>query len=266
MKQNSYSPYYHFGIGGLTPPAVKRLLIANGIVFLLQILSRQGFSHIFGLVPAYFMGRFWIWQAVTYMFLHGGLFHIFFNMFALWMFGSDIERQWGEKEFLKYYFLTGISAGILTYLSSPRSPIPTVGASGAIFGLLVAYGMMFPDRLILVSFIFPMKAKHFVLLFAAIEFMYCASGTQDGIGHFAHLGGMLVGFVYLKYWPRLSLKMGLFHGIGWRVKEWHKETQKKEEAVFDEKVDAILDKINREGIDSLSSSEKEILRRYRQRK
>ena len=263
MQQGSYN--YQFGIGGVTTPAVKRLISANVIIFLLQLISRYSFTPIFGLVPAYFLGRFWIWQAVTYMFLHGGLFHILFNMFALWMFGSDIERKWGEKEFLKYYFLTGIGAGILTYLSSPRSTIPTVGASGAIFGLLVAYALMFPNRIILVSFIFPMKAKHFVLLFGFMEFMYCLNGSQDGIGHFAHLGGMLIGLFYLKYWPHISLKLGLFHGVGEYVKERQEERHKKEEMLFDDKVDAILDKINREGIESLTEREKEILQRYRQK-
>lgn len=235
---------------------VKKLIMANVIVFFLQLISRGSLSHIFGLVPTYFIGRFWIWQAVTYMFLHGGFFHLFFNMFALWMFGSDIERKWGEKEFLKYYFLTGVGAGILTYLFSTRSTIPTVGASGAIFGLLVAYGLMFPNRLILVSFIFPMKAKHFVLLFGFMEFMYCLNGSQDGIGHFAHLGGMLIGLFYLKYWPRIFFKY---------VKEMHEDRHKKEEMLFDDKVDAILDKINREGVESLTGREKEILQRYRQK-
>lgn len=235
---------------------VKKLIMANVIVFFLQLISRGSLSHIFGFVPAYFMGRFWIWQAVTYMFLHGGLFHILFNMFALWLFGSDIERKWGEKEFLKYYFLTGVGAGILTYLSSTHSTIPTVGASGAIFGLLVAYGLMFPNRIILVSLIFPMKAKYVALLLGAIEFMACMRGAQDGIGHPAHLGGMLIGLFYLKYWPRISFKY---------VNERQEERHKKEEMLFDDKVDAILDKINREGIESLTEREKSILNRYREK-
>lgn len=260
-----YNQYYHFGIGGFTTPIVKKLILANVIVFLLQVMSRNSFLHLFALVPAYFINKFCIWQVATYMFLHGNLFHILFNMSALWMFGSDIEREWGGKEFLKYYFLTGIGAGLLTYLSSPRSIVPTVGASGAIFGLLVAYGLMFPDRIILVSFIFPMKARHFVILFGALEFIYCLSRTQDGIGHFAHVGGMLIGLIYLKYWPRLSLKLGLFHGIGLRLKRWQKERQEKEELIFSDKVDAILDKINRDGMESLSRREKEILRRYRKK-
>lgn len=259
--------YYSTGFsGGFTPPAVKRLILANVIVYFLQVIGRHNFNYIFGLVPAYFINRLWLWQAVTYMFLHGGIFHLVFNMFALWMFGQDIEREWGTRGFLKYYFLTGIGAGILTYLSSPRSSVPTVGASGAIFGLLTAYGMMFPERLILVFFIFPMKAKHFVLLFGAMELLAGLEYTPDGIGHFAHVGGMLIGFIYLKFWPRFTLKLGLFRGIKWRIREWQKERQKKEAIIFDEKVDAILDKINREGIDSLSWKEKEILRRYRERK
>lgn len=258
--------YKYYYSTSLTPTAVKRLILANVLIYLFQIIGRSSFNNVFGLVPAYFIERHWFWQTVTYMFLHGGIFHLVFNMFALWMFGQDIEREWGGREFFKYYFLTGIGAGLLTCLFSPRSLIPTVGASGAIFGLLVAYGMMFPENMILVFFIFPMKAKHFVLVFGVIEFLACLEYTSDGIGHFAHVGGMLIGFIYLKLWPRFILNLGLFHGIRWRIREWQKERQKKQDLIFDGKIDAILDKINREGIENLNRNEKEILRRYRERK
>lgn len=249
----------------------RKLIFINIVVFAFQYLTRQQFLYIFGLVPAYFITKLWLWQAVTYMFMHGGLFHILFNMYALWMFGSDIEREWGSREFLKYYFLTGIGAGLLTYISSASSLVPTVGASGAVFGLLAAYGLMYPDRIVLVSFLFPMKAKHFVILYGLMEFVYCLSGTNDGIGHFAHLGGMLIGYVYLKYWPRMVLRTapwgvlrtGLFYGIGRRLRDTKQKREKAREEVFSKRIDEILDKISRQGIESLNRGEKKMLNRYR---
>jgi membrane associated rhomboid family serine protease len=187
-------------------------------------------------------------------------------MYALWMFGSEIEREWGRSEFFKYYFLTGIGAGLLTYISSSKSPVPTLGASGAVFGLLAAYGLMYPDRVVLVSFFFPMKAKHFVILYGLMEFAYCLAGTEDGIGHFAHLGGMLIGYVYLKYWPRMALRAGLFYGIGRKLRNLKEKRKKGRDELFSERVDGILDKITRYGIESLNQSEKKILKRYREPK
>ena len=149
-------------------------------------------------------GRGYLWQLVTYLFLHGDLGHILVNMFMLWMFGAEMERIWGTRRFLKYYFLTGVGAGIVTCLFSPQSL--TIGASGAVFGVMLAYGLTFPNRQILFWFVFPMKAKHFVLLMGGIELLASASWVSDGIGHFAHLGGMLFGYIYLKK--------------AWRLKDW----------------------------------------------
>jgi membrane associated rhomboid family serine protease len=202
---NEDSLYYTADEGGLTP-VVKKLIIINVVVFCLQLIfdTNLGFTRIFGLVPASLFGKLMLWQVFTYMFLHGGVIHLAFNMFALWMFGLDIERRWGSRRFLFYYLFTGVGAGIITYLSSINSMVPNIGASGAIFGILVAYGMMFPYRTILVSFIFPMKARNVVILFAVLEFFASFAHTPDGIGHFAHLGGMLFGYLYLKNEGRLK--------------------------------------------------------------
>lgn len=206
-------PYYYYGdrpqigFGGGLTPMVKKLIIANIAIFIFQIMlgsapSRQ-FINLFGLVPAFVFRELRLWQFFTYMFLHGGLWHIIFNMFVLWMFGSDLEKEWGERRFLHYYLITGMGAGFVYYLSALNSPIPTIGASGAIFGILVAFGMTFPEKIItlLIFFVFPvsMRAKHLVILFAVIELLlHLSPGSARGVARFAHLGGMLVGYLYLK--------------------------------------------------------------------
>ncbi len=203
---------YSMGIGGAMTPAVKALIISNSAVFVFETLLRlAGFTAVdeilrtlFALQPDMVYGRGYVWQLATYLFLHGDLGHILVNMFMLWMFGVEMERMWGRARFLKYYFLTGVGAAIVTCFFSPQSR--TIGASGAIFGVMLAYGMSFPDRQILFWFVFPMKAKHFVLLLAGIELWVSSQYVSDGIGHFAHLGGMLFGYLYLKR--------------AWRLKDW----------------------------------------------
>ncbi len=201
QPEGSYR-YYSSGLFQKVPRAVKWLLIINLCAFVVQIISSSSlgifFIHFFGLVPLYFIKKFWFWQPVTYMFLHGGFGHIFINMFTLWMFGSDLERYWGTAKFLKYYFITGVGAGLLTIAFTPFSTVPTIGASGAIYGILLAFGLTFPERPIYLYFIFPVKAKHFVLFFAFIEFYFAWQNTGDGIAHIAHFCGMFLGFLYLK--------------------------------------------------------------------
>lgn len=144
-------------------------------------------------------GRFEPWQLVSYMFLHAGFAHIFFNLLALWMFGQAIENYWGTRRFSVYYFLTGIGAGLSQLLIGAGAP--TVGASGAVYGILLAFGMMFPERPIMLLFPpIPIKAKYFVLIFGGIELFSGVTGTSAGIAHFAHLGGMLVGYILIKAW------------------------------------------------------------------
>lgn len=232
--------------GGLIPPVVKNLLIINGLFF----LATMALSSSFGIDLVDYLGLhvfqseyFKPHQFVSYIFMHGGMSHILFNMFALWMFGSNIENFWGGKRFLIYYLVTGLGAGFihlgiveaqlinlaqsmnpqdialvkdegLAILESGRNysdtllskynillNTPTVGASGAVFGLLLAFGMMFPNAEILLYFLFPIKAKYFVIMYGAFE-LY--SGIQnnpgDNVAHFAHLGGMLFGFILIKYW------------------------------------------------------------------
>lgn len=202
-----YSPNTQFSI---FPPAVKHLLIVNVLVFTAMFTPGIGpLLKYYGPLYPIASPSFHIWQLVTYMFLHAGIGHIFFNLFALWMFGQAIENFWGTRRFVIYYFLTGIGAGVL-HIFINNDPVmtaqglyyvPTLGASGAVYGILLAFGMMFPERPIMLLFPpIPIKAKYFVAIFGAIELISGLMRTNTGVAHFAHLGGMLVGFILIKYW------------------------------------------------------------------
>ncbi|MPM11977.1 hypothetical protein SDC9_58328 [bioreactor metagenome] len=262
---------YRPGGFSMMPPAVKNLLIINVIFFLATMLLRDKGVDLYSL-----LGLSWVesanfrpWQFITYMFMHADFGHLFFNMFALWMFGYLIENFWGTKRFLIFYFVTGVGAALLQFsinwfefhqlhetlslysmnpnvsdfavvlkdnfshmyredvvngfisewtsnagnpayvneslsifqeLLTAKMSIPMVGASGAVFGILLAFGMMFPNQRIYLYFLFPIKAKYFVILYGAAEFFFGVSGYQSGIAHFAHLGGMLFGLLLILYW------------------------------------------------------------------
>ena len=189
------------------PVAVKWLLISNIALFVLYFFSVvAGLGRLwepFALSPSDVLQRFQVWQLVTYLFLHDplGFGHILWNMLGLWMFGADLERQWGRDEFLKYYFLTGVGAGVCIVIASilfeSQRGTVTIGSSGALFGLLLAFGYLFPDREVLLSFIIPIKAKYFVMIFGAIAFM-STFHPSSGVSNIAHLSGMIIGFIYLR--------------------------------------------------------------------
>jgi membrane associated rhomboid family serine protease len=190
------------------PPVTQALIVANVIVFLLQIATGNQLVAPFALWPlgssAYGYG-FELWQLVTYGFLHGGLTHLLFNMFALYMFGSELERLFGRRRYLTYWFAAVLAAGVTQLLvsASTGSYYPTVGASGGVFGLLLAYGIHFPRRtIVLLIPPIPMPAWLFVIVYATIELFLGVTGTQAGVAHFAHLGGMFGGWLMLRYWRR----------------------------------------------------------------
>jgi membrane associated rhomboid family serine protease len=240
--------------------AVKVLLIANGVVFLFQILFGRQLIAIFGLVPASLFAGERLWQPFTYMFLHGGVWHILVNMFVLWMFGRDLEREFGEKFFFRYYFITGVGAGLIYSTFFIHSEIPVIGASGAIFGLLVAFALIFPERPItlLIFFILPLtlKAKHLVILLGIITFLSLPEG--GGVAHLAHLGGMVVGFLYLKA-RKMSYQYGFPFLSTFLLKRRQRQAKKAEE--FSSEIDSILDKVSREGMESLTWRERRILQK-----
>jgi membrane associated rhomboid family serine protease len=195
------------GNNSLIPTVIFTLLVANGLAFAAQNASREMFVTLLGSLALWPAGSeyFAPWQIVTYGFLHGDLTHLLFNMFTLWMFGRDIERFWGPRYFVIYYLVCVVGAGIVQLLVAMFQPeiYPTIGASGGVFGILLAYGLMFPNRQILLLIPpIPMKAKYLVILFGVLELMYGVTGMQPGVAHFAHLGGMLFGFLLIQYWRR----------------------------------------------------------------
>lgn len=196
------------------PPVVKALLIANGLVFLLQmVMSPQALSP-FMLWPIgsaagdpYATTEFLPWQVLTYSFMHGNFPHLLFNMLALLIFGAQLEHTWGERRFLTYYVVCVVGAALCqlavgAWVTSQGNPAyPTIGASGGVFGLLLAYGMLFPNqRVMLLIPPIPMKARTLVIVYGVIELLLGFSGLQPGVAHFAHLGGMLFGWLLIRYW------------------------------------------------------------------
>lgn len=224
------------------------------------------------------------WQLLTYQFMHGGLMHLFFNMFALWMFGMELENLWGSKKFLIYYLTCGVGAGLTNLFIAPLlgPALPTIGASGSVYGVLVAFGMIFPERPIFLYFLFPIRAKYFVLMYIVIEFL--SLGGVSNIAHAAHLGGAAVGFVYVlltrkgidlsKYFrnmksdPYQSQTKGNVYRNPYYEKynrsnedtdvtdaDFH-DVKNKDNEVSQERIDEILDKISREGYQNLTEEEK----------
>jgi len=203
-----------FFSSGYFPSGVKWLLISNIAIFVASYLAAGSslLENVFpwlALQPFYVFHYFAVWQLFTYLFLHGGLWHLLVNMFTLWMFGVTLERAWGTRRFLKYYFLCGVGAGLCDVVANAllgRWGTSTIGASGAIYGLLLAFGVLYPDTTILFSFLFPIKAKYFVMIYGAIELLAALGTRNSGVSNIAHLGGMAFGFFYLKArLPKLDL-------------------------------------------------------------
>ena len=294
------------------PTVTKNLLIINFLAFIATwVLQLRGIDLTSLLGLHFFLASdFHFYQFVTYMFLHGGVTHIFFNMFALWMFGSVIERVWGPKKFLFYYICCGIGAGfaqeLVQYVNYIMSDLAayqyvntgtvqittdayinlwtTIGASGAVYAILLAFGMIFPnERLFIIPFPFPIKAKWLVVGYIAIELFSAMSGPGDGVAHMAHLGGMLFGFLLIRYWqkhPDSSQRFGRSRGEEFfanmkrrydqrqqnRMKTEQPDARRETDEEYNarkrknqEEVDAILDKIRKSGYDSLTKEEKQKL-------
>ncbi len=298
------------------PTMTKNLLVINILAFLATWVLRNSGVDLNALLGLHFFkaSDFHVYQFVTYMFLHGGFTHILFNMFALWMFGSVIERVWGPKKFLFYYIVCGVGAGIVQELVQYGSYVyqglaayqyvnmggeqismdsyinlwTTICASGAVYGILLAFGMIFPnERLFIIPFPFPIKAKWLIVGYIAIELFSAMSGPGDGVAHMAHLGGMLFGFLLIRYWqkhPDSSQRFGrsygqeFFDNLRHKYEErqrnqhmhaeqtqWEERRRETDEEYNErqkqnqEEIDAILDKIRKSGYDSLTKEEKKKL-------
>jgi membrane associated rhomboid family serine protease len=279
-----------FGGFSFFPPVIKSLLLINTAAwllfgFFLPLFTWRGtpiFVILTDSLALWPIGpHFYPWQLVSYMFLHGGIGHLFFNMLALWMFGMELENLWGSRTFLLFYMVCGIGAGLANLLFAPMlgQTAPTVGASGAIFGVLIAFGALFPDRPIYIWFLLPIRAKFFVMIYIGIELFYGITGTTDGVAHVAHLGGALVGYLFLLVLtgriPGRSAVAGLANFGSSLGRGKRKRRDEVRDAQFydittgrrvdpddrptQQVIDEILDKINRDGYQSLTEEEKNIL-------
>ncbi len=228
-------------MGGGLPYGIKMLLIANVAVFLVQFFGGDAFLlPYFALRPASLFSVLAVWQLATYMFLHGGIGHILFNMLALWMFGRELEEAWGTRRFLNFYFFCGIGAGICIVLANYLLPggnsgSITIGASGAIYGILLASAILWPDRIILMSFLFPIKMKYFVMIMGAISFLMVAKGANSGVSDIGHLGGLICAWLYMKSPLMKKTRSGGVNpfaaGQQW-YKDWKLERNKKKFQVY----------------------------------
>jgi membrane associated rhomboid family serine protease len=242
QRRYSFRTYGPSALGGGVPPAVKALIITNCAVFLLQALVASNVTggesatyQLFGLVPTRVVFQGMIWQPFTYLFLHGSFWHLLINMFVLWMFGRDLEGAWGRRRFFQYYFICGIGAGLFVVLIKilgtigglARSDIPTIGASGAIYGLLMGCAILFPDRRVWM-FPFPgliISMRMFALIWGAIEFFGTINNVNDGVSHVAHLSGMFVGWVYLR-------RGSMFYGLRNRYSDWQRRRLRRKFEVY----------------------------------
>ena len=290
---NSYRPFGGFSV---FPPVIKNLLIINVAVFFIQMIAN---NLMLGGQPLWYVLNMWfalnpisegfnfqIWQLITYQFMHGGFSHILFNMFALWMFGMEIENIWGSKKFLIYYLICGVVAGLAQLFISPlySSPAVTIGASGAIFGVMIAFAMLFPDRHIFLYFLIPIRAKYLIGFLFILEIFWIGDAGSN-VAHLAHLGGALAGFLFIMFDKSIDVPLkhmlnisgyqrgntfnNPFSGLSDKFKKrsqniedanYYDINHKKEgEEITQAEIDAILDKISQSGYQNLSEREKKIL-------
>ena len=242
--------------------AIKILISINFVIYVLQSLAGKEdiFFRLFGLVPNVFISELMLWQPFTYMFFHApyyssvGISHILLNMLGLWVFGRELEQAWGKNKFLKYYFLTGIGSGVITYLFQINSDNPVIGASGAVYGILLAYGISFPNRMLYIWGLIPVRSIWLVVIMGSIAF-FGLLGRADGISHVTHISGMFIGYMLLKKKWQLSDII-----FAMRKKTVEFQVQRKEDRALKKKyinrdIDIILEKIKEVGFSGLSNEE-----------
>ena len=243
--------------------AIKILVSIIFSIYVLQSISGKEdvFFRLFGLVPSTFVSDLMLWQPFTYMFLHApfyssvGISHILLNMLGLWVFGRELEQAWGKTHFLKYYFITGVGSGLITYLFQMGADNPVIGASGAVYGVLLAYGVSYPNRMLYIWGIIPVKSMWLVIIMGSIAF-FGVLGNADGISHVTHISGMVIGYFLLK--KRWRWKDVLF---AIRKKTIEFQVQRHEEKdikvnMLQKDIDMILEKIQKLGFSGLSDEEK----------
>ncbi len=284
-------PAFGMSIGSKWTRVIKVLIIANVSVFMLQLLfstvssqwatqfaldghsgltvlkpwcypASDKFTKLFWLYPPDTIGHLWLWQFLTYLFLHSTTdpWHLILNMLVLWMFGGEVERVLGTRRFLTLYFTSGVFAGIFCCIFTPWAPL--IGASGAIFAVEVAFAMFYPNSTIIFYF-FPVKAKYLIMFFAGITIFNCVVPKTGSISHFAHLAGLLYGFLFIRYSYRVEKYLG-------KLQLYYQEKEISREREMRARVDNILEKVSREGLDNLTWRERSFLRsaskRYKKQK
>jgi len=256
MPLHRYYERRPLGGGSFTSGVVGRLILANAAVYILQMILPNRFTDLFSLTPRLVVENFYFWQVFTYMFLHGGFAHIFFNMLMLWLFGSTLEMVWGGRRFLNYYIACGIGGALFSFIFDYNHLI--LGASGAIFGVYLAYAMIFPNNYIYLYFLFPIRAKHLITFLALFQLAMGFAGPE-GIAYFAHLGGMAAGLLFFR---REIAGSRLFYRFKSRRTMSSGRRRTKNPVQDDANIDSILDKICAKGYDNLSATEKRILDNY----
>ena len=295
--------YRPSGFGGFSfmPPVIKKLLIINGAVFFLSLIAKNivignmllesWLVKWFGLIPFGFQGATFLpWQLVTYQFLHGDFYHVLFNMFMLWMFGMEIENLWGSKKFLTFYLLCGVGAGLFQLVFAPlmgSGVAPTIGASGAVYGVMLAFAMFFPNRYIFIYFLLPIKAKYLIAILMVFEFM--SVGDMSFVAHLAHIGGAFTGLIFILLERRQTIDLNkifdsfkrpsgnTFTSSGSKFRrpmgfgrgdkqvqdaefyEVNNKSKDENSLSNQEEIDRILDKISQSGYQNLTEREKRIL-------
>ena len=242
--------------------AIKILVSVNFGIYILQSVSGKEdvFFRLFGLVPSTFMSDLMLWQPFTYMFFHApfyssvGISHILLNMLGLWVFGRELEQAWGKTKFLRYYFITGIGSGLITYFFQMGSDNPVIGASGAVYGILLAYGISYPNRMLYLWGLIPVRSMWLVIIMGSIAF-FGLLGNADGISHVTHISGMLIGYVLLKkkwrwrdIWFAIRKKT-----IEFQVQRYEEKSIKNK--MLQKDIDVILEKIQKVGFIGLSDKE-----------
>jgi membrane associated rhomboid family serine protease len=257
MQQHRYYERRPLGGGNFTGGIVGRLILINIAIFILEIILPFQFRVLFSLTPRLVVENFYLWQIFTYMFLHDSFFpHLFFNMLMLWFFGNTLESLWGGKRFLQYYIACGIGGALFSFVFTYNNLV--LGASGAIFGLYLAYAMMFPNNYVYLYFLFPVKAKYLIIGLVVLQLTMGFSGSE-GIAYFAHLGGMAVGLLFFRREIAGSRFFSRFTGGRIPRSRWSRRQNPMQDDV---KIDSILDKICAKGYDNLSATEKRILDNY----
>ena len=256
MRQfHGYERRPTFG-GSFTNSVVNKIIVANVIVFFLEFVLSGEFLRIFALTPKLVVKNFYFWQPFTYMFLHGGFWHLFFNMLMTWFLGTTLESVWGGRRFLKYYFACGVGGAVFSMILTFN--VSVIGASAAVFGLYLAYAILFPNNYVYIYFLFPVKAKYLVTFLAIFQLAQGISGPS-GIAYFAHLGGMAAGLLFFRHEVANTRLWLRWRG---RVSDYRRQQQEDWSSQESVKIDSILDKIATKGYEDLSATEKRILENY----